>query len=334
MQQIVQTNQMKDRKKIHQLGREELQSLLGLSTLEFVRLCQKFDFDPDRLNETNVRILLQGSGCRFPDQAEKIAFMMCKGGVGKTTSCLFLAQRLSQMGARVLVIDTDPQGNLTAALVKLTESPLLISEKTPVIMDVLSGQCSIQDSILSISSHLKLIPSTALNSLLERKLMGLADPVQALNKKLLELGGQFDFILMDSAPALSLINASLIVASDRVILPMMMSEFSMMGLKQTIAEILDLEVSFKIKTKISILVNQFSPDEKLGLGYLGQLIRENKKYLLRSIIRKSSDLQMASLSGQTLSTFANSSAREDFDDVAMELLNATGENRTQEIQDV
>ncbi len=121
------------------------------------------------LSPTEARLKLIESGFTFPKAAEKISFLMCKGGVGKTTSSYFLAVRLASFGARVLVIDTDPQANLTEAF-HPEYYGFRLSENTPVLVDVLTGVRSIQSAILPLTSHLHILPSTSINSLLETKL--------------------------------------------------------------------------------------------------------------------------------------------------------------------
>ena len=73
--------------------------------------------------------------------------------MGKTTSSYYVAIRLSAYGGRVLVIDGDPQGNLTSAF-NLDQYGVEIDEETPVLLDVVTGGCSIQDAIIAITPNL------------------------------------------------------------------------------------------------------------------------------------------------------------------------------------
>lgn len=309
---------------------EDAAQMLMLTSDQLRRLCTDHGIDvyhgkrslgaPAYLNESEMRILMQAQGYRFPDRAERISMMMCKGGVGKTTVSFFLAQRLSLYGARVLVIDTDPQGNLTAALCRTFRS-FEINESTPVIMDVLAKRCSLRQAVRALSPHMHLVPSTALNSLLDKKLSEESVmPVFELHRHLSAIEKDYDFVIIDSAPALNLINAAVMYASDQILLPLFMYEFSLMGLQQTLSEIRDLQKAFKFTTEVNVLVNKFNHREKLGLGYLGQLAQQYRHMILNSVIRSSSQIQYALATGKSLFAPKKSSAKEDFDSLAREYL--------------
>ena len=272
------------------------------------------------LSPSEARRTLGTLGHKFPEKAQRISMMMCKGGVGKTTVSFFLSERLSNYGARVLVVDTDPQGNLTAALCRahgLTE----ISESTPVLMDVLDRHCTIQQAIKPLTSHLHLIPSTALNSLLDKKLSKASSmPVFELHRHLSEIDSNYDYVVIDSAPALNLINASIMYASDRIIMPLFMYEFSLMGLKQTLSELKDCQKSFKFTTRVNVLVNKFDHREKWSLGYMGQLAQEYRHLIFNSVIHSNAQLQKCLATGTSIFWINKSSAKDDFDSLAREVL--------------
>ena len=121
-----------------------------------------------RISPQDARKIFESRGYRFPETAKVIAFMMCKGGVGKTTSTLFLAQRLSAYGARVLAIDADSQGNLTSAF-NLEQYGCEIDGETPILVDLITGACSIEEAIIAVTPTLHLIPSNPLNANMEGK---------------------------------------------------------------------------------------------------------------------------------------------------------------------
>ncbi len=267
-----------------------------------------------------VRRVLEASGYPFPNPAEVWAFMMCKGGVGKTTSALFVSQRLSSYGARVLVVDADPQGNLTAAfqLESLGED---ISEETPVLVDVLSGACSLQDATLKLTPELSLIPSTPMNSILDSKIRDLfKNPVLPLRKILEPVRKTYDFILIDSAPALNLTNAAIMGASQRVILPVSPDRFSEMGLEQTMKELDQIESDFDLKVQRSIFLTKVDARENTSQKY-SQIVRERfPKNILATQVRVSSDVKNAISQDADLFHMSRSNAKEDYDRLTLELM--------------
>lgn len=254
--------------------------------------------------------------------ARRISFIMCKGGVGKTTVSFFLARRLASLGARVLIVDSDPQGNLTAAL-RTEQFGVVLSENTPVLVDVLTGKCRIEDAILKLSRGLHLLPSSAINSLLERRLLELGGhAIHRFDQILRAVDQNYDFVLVDCAPSLNVVNASIIYASDQVILPVQLDEFSRLGLRQTILEIRDLEQEFGFKTSIKILLNRFREKEKLSFLYLGYLAEEYRPLLMKSTIRQSSEIKLALSLQRDFFSRSKSKAREDFDALTNEILPA------------
>jgi chromosome partitioning protein len=268
-------------------------------------------------------------GYHFPDKARRISFIMCKGGVGKTTVTYFLAKRLASYGARVLLIDSDPQGNLTAAL-RPDRYGIVLTENTPVLVDVLSGKCAVQDAILKLTPQLHILPSTAINSLLERRLLELGgNAISKLDHVLRAVERNYDYILIDCAPSLNVVNASIIYASDQVILPVQLDEFSRLGLRQTVMEIRDLEKEFGFVTTVKILLNRFSAREKLSFLYLGHLADEYRSMLMSSTIRQSAEIKTALSLHRDFFSRADSKAREDFDALTHEILPPVTEDREQ-----
>ncbi len=205
----------------------------------------------------DVRRIFELRGYQYPRSAKVISLMMCKGGVGKTTTTVFVAQRISSYGAKVLIIDADSQGNATSAL-SLDQYGVSIDEETPVLLDVITGQCSIDDVILKVSPTLHLIPSSPANSTLDGKIReNFKNTSIALKKHLEPIMAHYDFILIDCAPALNLTNTAMVAASDLVIMPVAPDKFSQMGLEQTISEISQIENDFNLKIDKKIVFTKF-----------------------------------------------------------------------------
>jgi chromosome partitioning protein len=272
------------------------------------------------LSHEEARDLLENSGFRFPDRARRISCMMCKGGVGKTTTAFFLAQRLVSYGSRVLVIDSDPQSNLTEALHPEFYG-FRLNDTTPVLVDVLTDRCNIEQAILPLTDRLHLLPSTAINSLLETKLVQNSRMVPTrLDSLLRTVDHRYDFVVIDCAPSLNILNALVIYASSLILLPVQLDGFSSSGLKLTLAEIKDLERNFKFRTQMRILVNKFNPKEKLSFLFLGHLAKEYRSLLLNSTIRNSVQFRTALTLSKDLFGQSKSKPREDFDSLAREIL--------------
>jgi len=238
---------------------------------------------------------------------------------------------LAALGHRVLAIDSDPQGNLTMAFQPL-KFGFSITEKSPVLMDVMTGKCHLREAILEFTPKLHLVPSTAINSLLERKLLQSREmPVPKLDRLLRQVDRHYDYIIIDSAPTLNLINAAIIYASSLVILPTQLDEFARMGLKQTISEIRDLENEFKFKTTVRILLNRFNAKDKESFIYLGSLAEHYRAMMLSSTIRASRTIRKAIGAHRDLSVADKCQAGRDFDGLAREISLLTKTKSSEEI---
>jgi chromosome partitioning protein len=276
------------------------------------------------MSSDEVRVRLEDSGLTFPKKAHRISCIMCKGGVGKTTTAYFLALRLASYGARVLVIDSDPQGNLTEVFQPKFYG-FSLTENTPVLVDVLTGTCSLRSAILPLTRNCHLLPSTPINSLLETKLIeSKRDFPFRLHWLLRNVDAEYDFIITDCAPSLNLVNALVIYASNLVILPIQLDGFSANGLKLTFSEIQDLNRSYNFRTEMRILINKFNAREKLSFLFLGHVASEYRSLMMDSTIRRSSEIKTSLTLKKDFFSMKRSKLKEDFDKLAMEVLLRAG----------
>ena len=243
-----------------------------------------------------------------------------QSGVGKTTTSVFVAQRLSSYGARVLVIDADSQGNATSAF-SLDQYGFSIDEETPVLLDVITGQCSIDDVVLKISPNLHLIPSSPANSTLDGKIREhFKNTSLALKKHLDPLLNNYDFVLIDCAPALNLTNTAMVAASDLVIMPVAPDKFSQMGLEQTINEISQIESDFNLKIDKKIVFTRFDAREYTSLKYLTDIAEAHRDKMFTTMIRTASDLKNAITKKEDLFSYKKSNAKDDYDSLTKEIM--------------
>jgi chromosome partitioning protein len=159
-----------------------------------------------------------------PVMAKVIAFANQKGGVAKTTTTLNLGVALKELGNRVLLIDLDPQGNLTMSQ---GMNPDAIERS---MFDVLVHRVPISDVIHTVEVDVAVASIDLAGA--ELALSALIGRERALEKALVEVRDRYDFVLIDTPPSLGLLTINAFVAAESVIVPVQCEYLSLRGLVQ------------------------------------------------------------------------------------------------------
>ena len=149
--------------------------------------------------------------------------------MGKTTTAINLAAALAKHGQKVLLIDLDPQGNATMG------SGIDKAIVTHHLYNVLIGEVSISDAtVRSESGQYDVLPSNRELSGAEIDLVNLPDREKRLQKAVRSVGNQFDYVLIDCPPTLSLLTLNGFAAANGVIIPMQCEYFALEGLSDLV----------------------------------------------------------------------------------------------------
>jgi chromosome partitioning protein len=159
--------------------------------------------------------------------ATTIAVLSQKGGTGKTTTVRTLTDVFRRIGLRVLVVDLDPQGNLSDYLD-------VAPEAAPTIGDVLSGRAKAKDAV-----HDGIIPANLNLAEAELALGGKMGRELTLKKALRTVADDYDLVLIDCPPALGLLTVNALVAADYALLSAEAQYFAMQGVEQAL-EVIEL----------------------------------------------------------------------------------------------
>ncbi len=187
--------------------------------------------------------------------AKIIAFTNQKGGVGKTTTACAFSAILASRGKKVLAIDLDPQGNLSFTFG--------VHNEKITIHDVLLGKNSIHEAIYTTETC-DVIPSNIILSGLELELKQVGREF-ALKEKLKFISRFYDYIIIDTPPALSLLTINAYTAADDLIIPMTAEILSLQGVSQIKDTIKAVKKHYNTELNLKgILLTKFNPRAQLS----------------------------------------------------------------------
>lgn len=221
-----------------------------------------------------------------------------KGGVGKTTTASALVCGLSQRGAKVLGIDLDPQGNLGFTLGVDTDAG-------NTIYDVLKGSCPIEAAIVS-TEYGDVLPSDIMLSAAEVEFTAPRREF-LLDQHLASVRSNYDFIIIDTPPALNVLTVNAYVASDGLIVPMEAEVLSLVGITQLQETIETVRASFNPHLKVlGILLNKFNPRLTLSreiLDLAEEVAQQLGSQVFRFKVHRGVGVAMAPAHGQSVLTY-------------------------------
>ena len=158
-----------------------------------------------------------------------IAIANQKGGVGKTTTSINLSASLAAKGKKVLVIDTDPQGNTTSGF------GIEKNELEDTIYELILGECSIRDCIISnVIKNVSVVPSNVNLAAAEIELIGVDKKEFILKNEVDYVKDDYDFIIIDCPPSLNMLTVNAMTTADTVLVPIQCEYYALEGISQLI----------------------------------------------------------------------------------------------------
>ncbi len=158
-----------------------------------------------------------------------IAIANQKGGVGKTTTAINLSSCLADKGQKVLSIDMDPQGNMTSGL------GVDKDEVETTVYDLIIGEAEVDEVIQkNVMENLDVIPTNIDLSAAEIELIGIDDKEYILRNAVHKVRDNYDFIIIDCPPSLSMLTINAMTTADSVLVPIQCEYYALEGLSQLI----------------------------------------------------------------------------------------------------
>ncbi|MGI0540927.1 ParA family protein [Corynebacterium aquatimens] len=251
-----------------------------------------------------------------------ISMVNQKGGVGKTTSSINLGACLAEVGRKVLLVDLDPQGALSAGL------GVTHDEDQVTVYDLmLDNTASIHSAIKHTNvSGLDLVPANIDLSAAEIQLVNEVGREQTLGRALRPVRGEYDVIIIDCQPSLGLLTVNALACSQGVIIPMECEYFSLRGLAlltDTVEKVRD-RINFDLEI-VGILVTMFDRRTTHAREVMDRVVEVFGDRVFDTVITRTVRFPETSVAGEPIITWApNSQGAEQYRNLALEVLERTG----------
>ena len=250
-----------------------------------------------------------------------ISMVNQKGGVGKTTSSINLGACLAEQGRKVLLVDLDPQGALSAGLnVSHDEDQVTVYDL------MLDNTSSIHAAIKHTNvSGLDLVPANIDLSAAEIQLVNEVGREQTLGRALRPVRGEYDFIIIDCQPSLGLLTVNALACSQGVIIPMECEYFSLRGLAlltDTVEKVRD-RINFDLDI-VGILVTMFDRRTTHAREVMDRVVEVFGHRVFDTVITRTVRFPETSVAGEPIITWApNSPGAEQYRNLALEVIERT-----------
>jgi len=234
--------------------------------------------------------------------ARVIAVANQKGGVGKTTTAVNLAAALAHTAARVMLVDLDPQGNATMG------SGIDKRELAASTCEMLLDEATLADILQRSPEHFDLLPGNADLTAAEIRLMDEPEREQRLKRSLAPVRNNYDYIIIDCPPSLSLLTLNALAAADSVLVPMQCEYFALEGLTSLLQTIDALKKRLNPALAVEgILRTMYDVRNNLANAVSADLQSHFGEQVFRTIVPRNVRLAEAPSHGQSIIAYDRAS---------------------------
>ena len=254
--------------------------------------------------------------------AEIITVANRKGGVGKITTTLNLAYSLKELGKKVLVIDLDPQANLTRCFD--VENPENIKTIGHLLMAELEEEenYSVKDYVISYD-EIDLIPSSIYLSATETQMRSETGSERILSEISEQVREHYDYILIDTSPALNILTINALCASDSVLVTADIQMFAVLGINELLKTVKKIKKRVNSKLKVKGILLTMCDNRTNLYKTLTEQVEEmfqGRIKVFQTKIPKTVKVGEAIYSGQSIKKYAKGSSVDvAYDNLAKEI---------------
>lgn len=245
----------------------------------------------------------------------KIACQNLKGGTGKTTTVISLASCLANKGKKVLVIDVDVQGNI--------KESFGISHGV-TIYDLLIKDTLLEDCIVKARDNIDCIISDNTLAACEMQLnaMPRREEILKLRMRHVDQANEYDFILIDCSPSLSLLNQNAMLYADEIIIPISMDYLAMLGATQIIDNLAMIKKYYEKQLEITGVIPTFYEKRTNMSQDVLTALQDTYGEKVLPTVRQDTKIKQASSANQTIIEMdPNSRGAQDYNKICEVLLN-------------
>lgn len=249
--------------------------------------------------------------------AKIVAFANQKGGVGKTTTAINLSACLAEAGQKVLVIDIDPQGNTTSGF------GLSKDDSNNTVYEVILQECNIKDAIIeNVVDNLDIISSNVNLAGAEIDLIDIDNREYSLKSAITEVRDQYDYIILDCPPSLSMLTVNAMTAADTVLVPIQCEYYALEGLTQLIHTINLVKKKLNPELELEgVVFTMYDSRTNLSLQVVENVKDNLKENIYKTIIPRNIRLAEAPSHGLPINIYdSKSSGAESYRMLAAEVM--------------